>query len=152
MHIQIFGIRHHGPGSARSLLQALNHFAPDVVLIEGPPDAESLIPGVAHAGIQTPVAMLVYNPKNLSQASFLPFAEFSPEWQAMRYGLDLERYKRIGKEIVIMHPGPINRGVEVTSQVADHANSIILDQVENGVAIRMAVLYLLAARIPRPTV
>lgn len=68
---------------------------------------------------------------------------------AMLYGLDLERYKRIGKDIVIMHPGPINRGVEVTSQVADHANSIILDQVENGVAIRMAVLYLLAARIPR---
>ncbi|MBL7945850.1 MAG: aspartate carbamoyltransferase catalytic subunit [Flavobacteriales bacterium] len=76
---------------------------------------------------------------------------------AMRYGLDLERYKRSrdaagGKEIVIMHPGPINRGVEVTSQVADHANSIILDQVENGVAIRMAVLYLLAARIPRTAV
>lgn len=71
---------------------------------------------------------------------------------AMRYGLDLERYRRLGKEIVIMHPGPINRGVEVTSQVADHANSIILDQVENGVAIRMAVLYLLAARIPRTVV
>ncbi|MGV3637595.1 MAG: aspartate carbamoyltransferase catalytic subunit [Flavobacteriales bacterium] len=71
---------------------------------------------------------------------------------AMRYGLDLERYKRLSKEIVIMHPGPINRGVEVTSQVADHANSIILDQVENGVAIRMAVLYLLAARIPRTAV
>ena len=71
---------------------------------------------------------------------------------AMRFGLDLERYKRLGKEIVIMHPGPINRGVEVTSQVADHANSIILDQVENGVAIRMAVLYLLAARIPRTAV
>lgn len=68
---------------------------------------------------------------------------------AMVYGLDLERYKGIGKEVVIMHPGPINRGVEVTSEVADHANSIILDQVENGVAIRMAVLYLLAARIPR---
>ena len=71
---------------------------------------------------------------------------------AMLYGLDLERYKRIGREVVIMHPGPINRGVEVTSQVADHANSIILEQVENGVAIRMAVLYLLAARIPRSTV
>jgi aspartate carbamoyltransferase catalytic subunit len=68
---------------------------------------------------------------------------------AMLYGLDLERYRRIGKDVVIMHPGPINRGVEVTSEVADHANSIILDQVENGVAIRMAVLYLLAARIPR---
>ena len=71
---------------------------------------------------------------------------------AMRYGLDMERYQRLGKRIVIMHPGPINRGVEVTSQVADHANSIILDQVENGVAIRMAVLYLLAARIPRSLV
>ncbi len=71
---------------------------------------------------------------------------------AIRFGLDLERYQRIGKEVVIMHPGPINRGVEVTSQVADHANSIILDQVENGVAIRMAVLYLLAARIPRSVV
>ncbi len=68
---------------------------------------------------------------------------------AMLYGLDLERYHRIGKEVVIMHPGPINRGVEVSSEVADHANSIILDQVENGVAVRRAVLYLLAARIPR---
>ncbi|MBV6405688.1 MAG: Aspartate carbamoyltransferase [Flavobacteriales bacterium] len=68
---------------------------------------------------------------------------------AMLYGLDLPRYRRLGRDIVIMHPGPINRGVEVTSEVADHANSIILDQVENGVAVRMAVLYLLAARIPR---
>ena len=71
---------------------------------------------------------------------------------AMLYGLDLERYRRVGKDVVIMHPGPINRGVEVSSEVADHANSIILDQVENGVAIRMAVLYLLAARIPRQSV
>lgn len=71
---------------------------------------------------------------------------------AMLYGMDLERYQRIGRDVVIMHPGPINRGVEVTTQVADHANSIILDQVENGVAIRMAVLYLLAARIPRSSV
>lgn len=67
----------------------------------------------------------------------------------MLYGLDTERYKRIGKDIVIMHPGPINRGVEISSEVADHANSIILEQVSNGVAVRMAVLYLLAARIPR---
>jgi aspartate carbamoyltransferase catalytic subunit len=71
---------------------------------------------------------------------------------AMLFGLDLDRYRRIGKDVVIMHPGPINRGVEITSEVADHANSIILDQVENGVAIRMAVLYLLAARIPRQSV
>ncbi|PJA63341.1 MAG: aspartate carbamoyltransferase, partial [Candidatus Portnoybacteria bacterium CG_4_9_14_3_um_filter_44_9] len=52
----------------------------------------------------------------------------------------------LGKKVIIMHPGPINRGVELTSDVADSEHSIILQQVENGVAIRMAVLYLLAAR------
>ncbi|MBL7780900.1 MAG: hypothetical protein JNM22_06755, partial [Saprospiraceae bacterium] len=87
MSVEIFGIRHHGPGSARSLLRALQAFAPDVVLIEGPPDTESLIPWVADARLQPPVAMLVYNPKNLQQASFFPFAEFSPEWQTMRFAL-----------------------------------------------------------------
>ncbi len=64
----------------------------------------------------------------------------------MQYGLDMDLMNKIGKEITIMHPGPINRGVEITSEVADSANSIILDQVENGVAVRMAVLYLLAGR------
>jgi aspartate carbamoyltransferase catalytic subunit len=68
---------------------------------------------------------------------------------SMLYGLDRERYGRIGKDIVIMHPGPINRGVEITSEVADSASSIILDQVENGVAIRMAVLFLLAGGLNR---
>ena len=62
------------------------------------------------------------------------------------YGLTSERLDRLGKDIVIMHPGPINRGVEITSEVADSNNSIILDQVENGVAIRMAVIYLLAKK------
>ena len=55
----------------------------------------------------------------------------------------------LNKEILIMHPGPINRGVEITSEVADSENSIILDQVENGVAIRMAVIYLLSSKINR---
>ena len=64
----------------------------------------------------------------------------------MLFGLNKEVLDKVGKEIVIMHPGPINRGVEISSEVADGANSIILDQVENGVAVRMAVLYLLAGR------
>jgi aspartate carbamoyltransferase catalytic subunit len=63
---------------------------------------------------------------------------------SMQYGLTMDVLKGLNKEIVIMHPGPINRGVEISSQVADSAQSIILQQVENGVAIRMAVLYLLA--------
>ena len=60
------------------------------------------------------------------------------------FGLNMERLNKVNKEIVIMHPGPINRGVEITSEVADSKQSIILEQVENGVAVRMAVLFLLA--------
>ena len=62
------------------------------------------------------------------------------------YGLTMDRLQNVNRDIVIMHPGPINRGVEITSEVADSNNSIILDQVENGVAIRMAVIYLLAKK------
>ena len=62
------------------------------------------------------------------------------------YGLTMDRLQNINKDVIIMHPGPINRGVEITSEVADSNNSIILDQVENGVAIRMAVIYLLAKK------
>lgn len=64
---------------------------------------------------------------------------------ALYFGVNRALLEGLGKEIVIMHPGPINRGVEVTSDVADSPHSLILDQVENGVAIRMAVLFLLAA-------
>lgn len=65
---------------------------------------------------------------------------------SMYYGISKELLDSLDKEIVVMHPGPINRGVEITSDVADSQHSIILDQVQNGVAIRMAVLYLLAER------
>ncbi len=64
----------------------------------------------------------------------------------LQYGVNKQLLDSINKKIIIMHPGPINRGVEITSDVADSRQSIILDQVENGVAIRMAVLYLLAGR------
>ncbi|TCP24425.1 aspartate carbamoyltransferase [Tenacibaculum skagerrakense] len=65
------------------------------------------------------------------------------------FGINQEILDNIGKDIVIMHPGPINRGVELTSDVADSKQSIILNQVENGVAVRMAVIYLLAQQIKR---
>jgi aspartate carbamoyltransferase catalytic subunit len=66
---------------------------------------------------------------------------------AQQYGVDKVLLDSLDKEIVIMHPGPINRGVEITSDVADSKQSVILNQVENGVAIRMAVIYLLASKI-----
>lgn len=67
----------------------------------------------------------------------------------MMYGVTMEILNSLKKEIIIMHPGPINRGVEISSEVADSEHSIILQQVENGVAVRMAVLYLLAGKIER---
>lgn len=67
----------------------------------------------------------------------------------MQYGLTMDILKSLDKEITVMHPGPINRGVEITSEVADSDQAIILNQVENGVAIRMAVIYLLASQIGR---
>jgi aspartate carbamoyltransferase catalytic subunit len=68
---------------------------------------------------------------------------------SMQYGLNKEILDSLDKEIIVMHPGPINRGVEITSDVADSKQSIILNQVENGVAIRMAAIYLLASKIGR---
>lgn len=68
---------------------------------------------------------------------------------SMLFGLNKEILNSLSKEIVVMHPGPINRGVEITSDVADSKQSVILQQVENGVAIRMAAIYLLAAKIER---
>jgi aspartate carbamoyltransferase catalytic subunit len=67
----------------------------------------------------------------------------------MLFGLNKELLDSLNKEVIVMHPGPINRGVEITSDVADSKQSIILNQVENGVAIRMAIIYLLAAKIER---
>ena len=80
--------------------------------------------------------------ERMEQSFFPTIREYSSQ-----FGLTKPLLDKIDKKILIMHPGPINRGVEITSEVADSNNSIILDQVENGVAIRMAVLYLLAQRI-----
>jgi aspartate carbamoyltransferase catalytic subunit len=65
----------------------------------------------------------------------------------INYGITTERLKKAKKDIVIMHPGPINRGIEMSSEVADGANSVILEQVTNGIAVRMAVLFLVAQAV-----
>jgi hypothetical protein len=83
--VRRFGIRHHGPGSARSLRAALADLGPDVVLIEGPPEADELVELAGHDGMQPPVALLGYVPGAPETAAFWPFAVFSPEWQALSY-------------------------------------------------------------------
>ena len=82
----IFGIRHHGPGSAKSLRQALQQLTPDCLLIEAPADAEKALKYAEGSTMQPPVALLLYAKKDIQQAAYFPFATFSPEWQAIRYG------------------------------------------------------------------
>jgi hypothetical protein len=85
--LHIFGIRHHGPGSAALLKRALEALDPACVLIEGPPEADDLIPFAAASGMKPPVALLVHASTDANAAFFSPFAEFSPEWQAMIWAL-----------------------------------------------------------------
>ncbi len=87
MTVTVFGIRHHGPGSARSLVAALTSLMPDIILIEGPPEGDALLRHAEGGGLQPPVALLVYRPDMPRRAAFFPFAVFSPEWQAIRFGL-----------------------------------------------------------------
>ncbi len=87
VEVAVLGIRHHGPGSARSLLAALADFAPDQVLIEGPADADPLVGWAASPAMQPPIAILAYAPLEPRRAAFWPFATFSPEWQALTWAL-----------------------------------------------------------------
>jgi aspartate carbamoyltransferase catalytic subunit len=80
------------------------------------------------------------------QEAEVPFFPSLEEYHA-QYGLTVERLNRLGVSPLVLHPGPMNRGVEISSELADRDDAIILDQVENGVAVRMAVLYLLAGRL-----
>ncbi len=88
MSVTLLGIRHHGPGSARAVWAALADLRPDVVLVEGPPEADELLPLAADAGMEPPVALLAYVAGEPSRSAFWPFAVFSPEWQAIRYALE----------------------------------------------------------------
>src|SRR5262245_48175981 len=82
-----FGIRHHGPGSTDSLVKALDELRPVAVLIEGPADASALLPMLADEAMRPPVALLCYPEDNPAATSFWPFAEFSPEYQAVLWAV-----------------------------------------------------------------
>ncbi|MEM7131281.1 MAG: DUF5682 family protein [Chloroflexota bacterium] len=85
--LSIFGIRHHGPGSALSMRRGLAEYKPDIILVEGPADANNIIEWLGHKEMEPPVALVLYAPDQPKRASYFPFAEFSPEFQAIRYGL-----------------------------------------------------------------
>lgn len=87
MTLTVLGVRHHGPGSARSVLAALTEHEPDCVVIEGPPELDALLPLAGHADLVPPVAGLVYDVASPRRAAFYPFAVFSPEWAALRWAV-----------------------------------------------------------------
>jgi hypothetical protein len=142
MSVHLFGIRHHGVGSARSLLAALESLEPDCILIEGPPDADSLIPLVAHEQMEPPVALLVYDPEQPQRAVWYPLATFSPEWQAMRYGLqtgvavcfmDLPQKHRLGLQAALEEtatdedPDPVTFSDEGETDEPDDETALMID-------------------------
>ena len=93
MATHILGIRHHGPGSARHVRDFLEALQPDMVLVEGPPEADALLAQVGDAKLTPPVAILCYQQDDLQHSVFYPFAVFSPEWQAIQYA------QRSGKQV-----------------------------------------------------
>lgn len=116
MSVHIFGIRHHGPGCAKHLHQALQLLQPDAILIEGPAEAEPLLPLVLSEQMVPPVALLFYAPDRPSLAGFYPFTCFSPEWIAMRFALangkpihmiDLPKTNDLAFDLQVLETSPI---------------------------------------------
>ncbi|WP_372365883.1 DUF5682 family protein [Candidatus Uabimicrobium sp. HlEnr_7] len=85
MSLHFFGIRHHGPGCARQLMRNLEKLKPDVVLVEGPPEANDIIHHVVSDHMAPPVALMIYEKESLKNANYYPFTNFSPEWQVLLY-------------------------------------------------------------------
>ena len=113
MSVTVFGIRHHGPGSARSLGLGLRELKPDAVLVEGPPDADEMLALASHSSMRPPVALLVYPPDEPKRAVYFPFAEFSPEWQAIRYALETEvpvRFMDLPQSVQLAQHEPAEEG------------------------------------------
>src|ERR1700756_5264516 len=127
--LHILGIRHHGPGSAALLKRALDALNPSSVLIEGPPEADELIAFATAAGMKPPVALLVHAAADANAAFFSPFAEFSPEWQAIHWALGHGRPVRF-----IDWPGGITIHQMIAAKDKDpeelevHADSDPLDE------------------------
>ncbi len=135
---------------ARSNILALKHFDTEIVC-SGPP---TMIPpyieslgvkkeyNINKAVVDADVIMMLRIQKERGGISSIP----SVKEYATLFGLKAEHLEKAKKDVIIMHPGPMNRGIEIADEVADGPYSVILDQVENGVAVRMAILYLLTGR------
>src|SRR6185312_3522370 len=138
MAVHVLGIRHHGPGSARNVKAFLEAVKPDIVLVEGPPEADDMLQWVSHAGLKPPVALLCYQPDDLQRSVFYPFADFSPEWQAILYA----RRNNIHVRFMDLPAGNqmlIEREQKENKEEKDHIN---LEAQEYGQLQRNPISYL----------
>ena len=126
--VTIFGIRHHGPGSAHSLVRALEELRPDAILVEGPPDTQDMLLWMANPDLKPPVALLLYVPDQPRKAVYYPFAEFSPEWQAIQFGLaneipvrfmDLPQAYQLAVDETVDTSSPVSENVDPPKQIKD---------------------------------
>ncbi len=117
MATHILGIRHHGPGSARNVKEFLEQLKPDIVLVEGPPDADAILQWANHAEMQPPVAILAYQTDNIRRSVFYPFAEFSPEWQAIQYARKNNIHVRF-MDLPLAHRFAIDKEQEAAEKAA----------------------------------
>src|SRR5262245_44375051 len=141
MSLTVFGIRHHGPGCARSLRRALDELRPDVVVIEGPPDAEDLLPWVSNPGLKPPVALLVYPVEEPKRAVYYPMANFSPEWQALTWAaasgvptrfMDLPQSHQLALEKALEEKAPADGNAKADPEGAGEPDS---SKPANGSAV-----------------
>lgn len=151
-HLHLFGIRHHGPGSARSLQAALETLQPDIVLVEGPPEANDILTWLAHPELEPPVALIIYRPDRPQRAVYYPFAVFSPELQAVRYGLahdlpvrfiDLPQAHQMAMELKVKMPGAgaLQRLAEVAGfQHYEQWWNRLVEQRQNSLELFEAIL------------
>lgn len=127
----LFGIRHHGPGCARSLLAALQSLTPDCLLVEGPPEGEDVLPFMTDVALVPPVAMLIFNPDESKEAVFYPFAIFSPEWQALQYGMNKGICTRL-MDLPISHSFALKRQQSEEEAKENEKNSAENDETEDN--------------------
>src|SRR5438094_236220 len=136
MSIHVLGIRHHGPGSARNVKAFLEEIQPDIVLVEGPPEADSILQWVTDKELNPPVAILAYQPDSPQQSVFYPFAAFSPEWQAILYAKQHNIHVRF-MDLPIAHQLAIENEKKKQDEVPASLNDNS-DVLEEDIALSIA--------------
>ena len=134
--VHYFGIRHHGPGCARSLVRAFAGLQPDCVLVEGPPEAEGVLAALLSEQMQPPVALLSYCPDEPARAVYHPFAVFSPEWQALRWAL-MQQVPVSFIDLPLAHQMALAKAqeAEVAAQEAEEASESGVPDEANAPAV-----------------